>query len=237
MRWLIIVAALSVEAAPVDWDARLHEARLSYSVETIEELIAQLTENDRSPGASFDSETVAEAYLIKAELLRYEFEQLPKDEGAKRTLLGNEIDKAAMTGMSTLEDLPESSEKRRQLADFRGTLIRSKFRAKKHRKKMEADAHRAVELDPENAHAYVSKSKLFLFADDRHGGDIERALDLLRHAQELDKSLETAQLLYAYALEEAGRVRDAHGVYTEALKQNPRCRPAQTALEKLQNEH
>ena len=141
-----------------------------------------------------------------------------------------------MAGLAICEALPESSEKYRRVADLRGTLIRSKFRAKKHRKKMEADADRAIELDPRNARAYVSKAKLFLFADGRHGGDVERALDLLQHAQELDGSLETAQLLYAHGLEASGRAEDALRRYREIFERNPSCRPARIAIDELLGE-
>ena len=233
MAFLLLIATLCGELSPTGWDARLNEVRHSYSVEAAGQLIAELAEHDQSSGDSAIHEALAEAHLIKADLLRFEFEQLPKDAGSERSVLGNELDEAARGGLEICQTLPESSEKYRRLADLRGTLIRSKFRAKKHRKKMKADADRALELDPENGRAYVSKAKLFLFADDRQGGDVERALDLLEHAQKLDGSLETAQLLYAYGLEEAGRPNEAMQLYTMILKRNPQCRPARTALENL----
>lgn len=233
MGLLLIMVTLCGEKSPATWNAHLNEVRDSYSVEAADQLIAKLAEYNQSLGNSAIPEALSEAYLIKADLLRFEFEQLPKNAGSSRAVLGSDLDEAAKAGLVICEVLPESSEKYRRRADLRGTLIRSKFRAKKHRKKMKVDADRAVELDPQSARAYVSKAKLFLFADDRHGGDIERALDLLERAQKLDGSLENAQLLYAYALEEAGRPNEATQYYKTILERNSRCRPARTALENL----
>lgn len=233
MRWLLMMAILCGVPSPMSWDARLDEVQHAYSIEASDQLVAELAEYCQS-SEDFDiQKSLSNAYLIKAELLRFEFEQLPKYARQERSALGNDLDEAAMAGMEICKELPESSEKYRLLADLRGTLIRTKFRAKKHRKKMMADAERALAIDPKNARAYVSKAKLFLFADERHGGDVETALELLQHAQKLDASLETAQLLYAYGLEEASRADEAIGYYKKILEQNPRCRPARAAVEEL----
>lgn len=237
MRWLLSVAFLCGQLSPEDWDARLRDARSSYSTEAIIRLVSELTEYSESREASDVDELLSEAHLINAELLRFEFEQIPVDARRERSLLGKRLDEAAAAGLAICEALPESSEKYRRRADLRGTLIRSKYRAKKHRKKMEADAARAVELDPNNARAYVSKAKLFLFADDRHGGDVEVALGLLHKALALDLSIESAHLLQAYAVDKLGRTEEAVNLYKSILENNPASRPASTALENISRQN
>jgi tetratricopeptide (TPR) repeat protein len=209
-----------------DWQERIATVRRSYSVESVDDLIAGMTTAD-APAA------LAEAYLIKAEILRFEWEILPEDAD-DREHVADELDAAAWAGIERCKLLSESSETFRLRADLLGTLIRSRYRAKKHRAEMEADAERAIELDSENARAYVSKAKPFLFASERHGGDIETAIELLDKALELDDSLETAKLLRAYGLEQLDKRDEALAVYREVLQRNPQCRPAAHAISELE---
>ena len=212
-----------------DWQERLEAARRSYSLESVNRLIDEMTTEHiaESPAA------LAETNLIKAELLRFEWETLPED-AEDREHVADELDAAAWAGLEHCKPLSESSETFRLRADLLGTLIRSRYRAKKHRAEMEADAERAIELDSENARAYVSKAKPLLFASERHGGDIEKAIELLDKALALDDSLENAKLLRAYGLEQLDERDAALVLYREILQRNPQCRPAEHAISELE---
>lgn len=221
----------TIQADPASARVRLEDVRRSYDLARVDTLIGSLDYE----ASNAVPDALAEALLMKAEWLRIDYEQLADDD-AKRAQLGNEIDRAAERGLNLCASAPETSEWLRRAADLRGTLIRSKFRAKKYRKKMEADADRAIELDPTNARAYVTRAKPWLFADDRHGGDIEQAVALLNHALQLDPELESAQLLLAYATEQDGKEDDALQRYRAILQANPRCKPASIAVKNLEND-
>lgn len=229
----LLILFLSADSATANWQARILEARRSYEYAPVNALIEELraaTQRDNDPVLAT---ALAETYLAKAELLRIDFEMLPNDAADDRNGLGAAIDAAAKAGLKVCESLPADSETYRLRADLRGTLIRTKYRAKKHRKKMEADARRALRLDPTNARAYATRAKPYLFADDRHGGDIETALDLLQTALDLDSSIESVHLLQAYAFAESGRTEEAVRHYEAILDSNPNCRPANDALREI----
>lgn len=232
MRYGICIALfLGLEAVAFshEWQERLEVVRRSYSLESIDELISEMTmQHDTAAPAA-----LAEAYLIKAEILRFEWETLPEDSD-DREHMADELDTTAWAGIEQCNSLSAASETFRLRADLLGTLIRSRYRAKKHRAAMEADAERAIELDSKNARAYVSKAKPFLFASERHGGDIEAAIALLDKALTLDDSLESAKLLRAYGLEQLDESDAALDAYKDILKQNPRCRLAEHAISELQ---
>ena len=123
--------------------------------------------------------TSLELALLVAELERIDFEELATSQKKQRREIGESIDAAADAGLETLDSLPETSCRQRMRADLLATKIRSDFRAKKHIDEMKAAATRALELDPGNARAMVTLAKPFLFADDRHGRDLDEAVRML----------------------------------------------------------
>ncbi len=175
-------------------------------------------------------ELLARAALLVAEMTRMVFESTPEAKRPERRALGVVIDEAADEGLESLKDLPETSERRRLEADLLATKIRSDFRGKKYGKKMKKAGARALELDPSNVLALVSRAKPFLFADSRHGGDLEEAIRILTQALTLEPGLESALLLRALAYEKLGRNEASRKDLETVLRANPQCRPA---LERL----
>ncbi len=174
---------------------------------------------------------VARAALLVAELHRIDFEAISESERPERRALGILIDDAADTGLKSLKDLPETSERLRLEADLLATKIRSDFRGKKYGKKMKAAAARALELDPSNTRAIVSQAKPFLFAETRHGGDLEEAVRRLGEALIVEPTLENALLLRALAYERQGKSEASREDLSAALAANPQCRPARERLQ------
>lgn len=171
-----------------------------------------------------------EAGLAVAELLRIEFEETPADERAVRTNLGQRIDAAAEEALGLIDDLPESSERYRMEADLVATMIRSDFRARKYRDRLEEATGRALDLDPDSARAWVTAAKPLVFAEAEHGGDLDEAVRLLDRALELEPGLEPALLLRALAYERRGDDAKAEADWRAALEANPHCEPARRAL-------
>jgi len=177
-----------------------------------------------------DRENLARAALLVAELARIDFEGLEPSRNRQRRALGESIDAAADAGLEALASLPETSSRQRLRAHLLATKIRSDFRAKKHGDEMKAAAARALELDPANARAMVSLAKPVLFADDRHGRDLDEAVRLLSEALAVEPGLESALLLRALALEAQGDTEASRRDLSAALAANPDCRPAAEGL-------
>lgn len=171
-----------------------------------------------------------EAGLAVAELLRIEYEETPAGEHEARRILGQRIDAAAEEALGLIDDLPESSERYRMEADLVATMIRSDFRARKYRDRLEAATGRALDLDPGNARAWVTAAKPFVFAEAVHGGDLDEAVRLLDRALELEPGLEPALLLRALAHERRGDDAKSEADWRAALAANPDCEPARRAL-------
>lgn len=230
---ILLTLAFASLASAQDLAARLDVAQRSYdAVEAAAVLDQAVSEAAVKP--SRESQLfVARAGLLTAELLRIEWEQLPESNLAERRPLGDGIDKAADAGLRALESLQPNSETYRLKADLLATMIRSDYRAKKYRKDMEEAAAMAVELDPQNAKAYVAQAKPFIFAEPNEGGDPAKAIALLSTALELNPDLETARCLRGLAYKETGDVEQARADWELALEKNPECAPAKEELAKL----
>jgi tetratricopeptide (TPR) repeat protein len=175
---------------------------------------------------------LARAALLVAELARIEFEQLPEDAREQRRELGRRIDAAARTGIKALDRVDKTADDFRVEADLLATMIRSDFRARKFLDRLQWAAGRALELDPDNASAWVTKAKPLVFADPDQGRDLDEAERLLDHALELQPDLESALLLRAHAHDLAGDGVAARADWQRAVEANPDCRPARHRLDR-----
>ena len=170
------------------------------------------------------------AGLLAAELLRVRFEQAAAGPAGERERLGQQIDAFAEEALALLVAQPESSERCRLEADLLATMIRSDFRAKKYEARFNAAVARARELDPANPRALVAAAKPFLFAPPGRGRDPARGIELLDRALALDRRLEPALLLRAFAREQLGDRVGAEADWRTALGFNPDCAPARESL-------
>jgi tetratricopeptide (TPR) repeat protein len=226
----VVAAVFAADVAELEQE--LAVAARAYDVETASRVLAE------ARVAAADEEgrervfrLQAEAGLLLAELLRIDFEQAPQSDRALRSQLGQRIDAAAQEALGVLEKLPETSERYRMEADLVATMIRSDFRARKYRGRLETAIDAALELDDTNARAWVSSAKPLVFAEPEQGGDLAEAIRRLDHALELDPGLEPALLLRAVAHEMRGDAEAAAADWRAALRANPECRPARRALE------
>ena len=205
-------------------------AERTYDLQAGRSVLDACTLEASGAGDEILSENLARAALLVAELYRIDFEELPPSQKKQRREFGESIDAAAELGLETLESLPETSCRQRLRADLLATKIRSDFRAKKYADEMKAAAALALELDPGNARAMVTLAKPFLFADDRHGRDLDEAISLLNEALAIDPALESALLLRALAFESQGNTDASQSDLKAALAANPNCRPANQRL-------
>lgn len=228
----VVVLAMVLGLVPIVRDAGAADpvdaVMQSWDVERAIELVIELRGDvDAHDGGC--ALTLARADLAVASMLRVELEAKPREDRDERRVLGLRIDVHAEEGLDALAQCRDTSERWRIEADLLATMIRSDYRAKKFEKRLKEAIDRALALDESNALAWVASAKPFLFADERHGGDLEEAVRRLGHALELQPGLESALVLRAYAHEQLGRPEAARADLEEVLRLNPECRPARLA--------
>ena len=231
---LLVLTAWAVAARDADdLGARIDAAARSWDLEAAESLLEEARQLEVGGEDMDTASVVARAALLVAELRRARFEELPEEAREARRELGEAIDRAAESGLDALEQLElRRSEHYRLEADLLATMIRSDFRARRFLEPMEAAIEKALELDPDNARAWVSAAKPPLFAEGRRR-DLDEALRLLDRALELDPDLESARLLRARAWELLGDRQRARADLEALLEANPESAPARERLEAM----
>lgn len=174
----------------------------------------------------------ARAALFAAELRRFEYEEKKEEWSPRdRRMFGNTIDEVADIGHAALDQVPdELSEKWRIKADLYATMIRTKAKGNLYKGRMERAKEKALELDPQNPRALVTAAKRPLFAAERHGGDVEHALDLLNKAIEIDPEFERAIVFRGMAYDKLGFPDKATAEWDRALEINPKSQLAKKNL-------
>ncbi len=228
---LALFLAPHLAATPLeDLAADYREARKNFDPAAAEALLlefeAYLGQDD---SAEAKMEFVRTALLV-AELNRLDYEEKGLTPLEKRRL-GKKIDDAAQTAHKLLETMEDSSEKYRMAADLWGARIRSNFQGKKFGKKMEEASDKALELGEDNPYAHVTASKRPLFAPEKRGGDIDKALKHLNKALELRPGCESALILRGILHERNDNLQLARKDWQQVLDANPKCRPAKAKLE------
>ncbi len=173
----------------------------------------------------------AKLCLLIAELHRINYEESTTSEGDERRELGARIDEAAEEGLSAVQVLNDSSEKYRVQGDLYGCMIRTKFQARKYRRKMEESIAQARAMDSKNPKALLSAAKPFLFGKDSEE-NLSVALELINQALELNPASEQAFLLRGLAHDKMGKPEQARLDWNQALKINSDSTLAKTALSK-----
>jgi tetratricopeptide (TPR) repeat protein len=220
----------AADASVTELERALGEAARRYDVEAAVRVQSEARTLHRQQPSPTAADLLVQASLEVAELLRIEFEEWPGGDPEGRRISGRRIDAAAEEALAILDSLPETSDNSRRRGDLIATMIRSDFRAKKYRNDFDRAVARALELDPDNARAWVAKAKPYVFASPERGGDLDEAVRLLTRALELEPRLESARLLRAEAYARLGDDEAATADWRAALQHNPSCTPAQRGL-------
>ena len=234
---IAVVAFCAIPAQADDLDtliANADSARAAFDEEASNKAYMALwgyVENnpEAAPAAKL---ALAEAALTYAEMRRFEYGQSDTTPEKKRSL-GAEIDKAAGTGHDALKSLEDTSEKFRIQADLYATMIRTKYHGKRYAKRMDKAMEKALELDPKNYKAYVTACKRPLFATEKYGGDLDKAMELLAKSLELAPGYERALVMRGIAYEKLGDLDKAKADWNKVLSANPNSRSAKENLERI----
>ena len=232
---VLVLAAGDISNEPdlTAYWSELEELQHRYELELVKTFADRLRLQVPKPSAQEEVRLFVETYTTICEFARIEYEELDEAERDARQFYGDTIDEAARNGLELCKQLDRTSERYTYEAALIGATIRTKFRAKRYRRAMENAADEAIALDPDNPDAYTIRAIPYLMADDRHGGDLQHAVELLNQALVLEPNNEHARLLLAHAHEEMGELDLATDEYRDLLARNSNCVPAKRALDRL----
>lgn len=240
LRTMALVMMLALVSLPIyadDLDSLITEAdaaRAAFDEEAANKAYKALwnyVEKNPEAGAKANM-ALAEAALTYAEMRRFEYGKSDVTPEEKRSL-GSEIDLAAGAGHDALKQLDDSSEKFRIQADLYATMIRTKYHGKRYAKRMDKAMEKALEMDLDNYKAYVTACKRPLFASKKHGGDLDKAMDLLMKSLSLNPEYERALVMRGIAHEKLGDLDKAKADWNKVLASNPNSRSARENLDRI----
>ena len=139
----------------------------------------------------------------------------------------NEVFKQAAEGgvaaaERAVELNPQSSEAHQLLGDLLNQLIPHVFGGgMRYGKRSTDELDKAIELDPKNAEAYVSRAISYYYTPESFGGSRRKAFELLTKAAGIDPRADSPHIWLAMFHLEAGRARDALREINLARRANP----------------
>jgi tetratricopeptide (TPR) repeat protein len=139
----------------------------------------------------------------------------------------NEVFKRAAEGgvaaaERAVELNPQSSEAHQLLGDLLNQLIPHVFGGgMRYGKRSTDELDKAIELDPKNAEAYVSRAISYYYTPESFGGSRQKAFELLSKAADIAPHSDSPHIWLAMFQLEAGRAQDALREINLARRANP----------------
>ncbi len=143
--------------------------------------------------------------------------------------------RAAQEGIAAAREAvklnPNSSDAHWLLSELLGELIPHVFGGgPRYGPESTREAEKAIELNPRNAEAYLTRAHNYFFTPSMFGGSKPKAVEMLKKAIEIDPASDaagTAHIFLAQAYLDLGQRDDARREIQEALRLNPERRLAQ----------
>jgi cytochrome c-type biogenesis protein CcmH/NrfG len=134
--------------------------------------------------------------------------------------------RAAEAGVAAAEQAvalnPKSSDAHQLLGDLLSQLIPQVFGGgMRYGKRATDEMDKAIELNPKNVNAYVSRAISYYYTPDSFGGSKSKAFELLKKAVEIDASQDSPHIWLAFFALDAGKTGEAASEINLALKANP----------------
>ena len=136
------------------------------------------------------------------------------------------VKQAAEAGIAAAEIAvrlkPDSSDAHQLLADLLGQLIPNAFGGgMRYGKRSTEEADKAIQLDPKNANALVTRAISYLYTPEAFGGNKQRGSEFLKKSVESDPLADTPHIWLAQFYVDAGKLDDALREINEARRLNP----------------
>jgi tetratricopeptide (TPR) repeat protein len=222
--FLLIACTLIVHAQNDSKTAAAEKARDQADIPKLQELI----ENARHAAAE-RSTAGAQQWLA---LLNFYLTEAIYVQGKNELVRG-----AAEEGLAAAEKAsaldPASSEAHRLQADMAVMLIPNSTKDTNYAKRAVTEAEKALELDPKNAKAWVSRGLMYFYAPVGYGGDQEKALQVMKKAVELEPSFDVPHIFLAQMYLATNKKDEAVREINEALRLNPNRRSTQMTYKTL----
>ena len=197
-------------------------ARDQADVAALHSLIAQATTDARQKNS-------AEAYERVAQLNLWLCEAGHVNNDSKVVKQGAQDGIAAAEKAVSLN--PNSSEAHRLNGDLTGELIGVVFMGgMRHGKHAGDELDKALQLDPNNAEAYVGRAIGYYFTPSSFGGSKDKAVEYLRKAISINPNLGRAHIWLAEVYQSQGKHDDAQREINEALRIDPERRFAKDLM-------
>jgi len=117
---------------------------------------------------------------------------------------------------------PNSSRAHQLLADLLGQLAPHVMGGgMKYGQRSTNEADKAIELDPKNADAYVTRAISYLYTPEAFGGNKQKAFQFFTKARELDPESDSPHIWLALFHLDAGKLDEALREINEARRLNP----------------
>jgi cytochrome c-type biogenesis protein CcmH/NrfG len=205
------VVRQAITATPEVVAAR--KARDQASVEELQQAVAK-ARKEATTTNSFD------AYLRLAQFEVWLCEAIEAHENDKL------FKEAAEAGVAAAEKAvalnPKSSAAHQLLGDLLNQLIPHVFGGgMRYGKRSTDELDKAIELDPKNADAYVSRAISYYYSPDAFGGSKSKAFELLKKAVESDPQADSPHIWLAFFYLDAKQKDDALREINLALRLNP----------------
>jgi tetratricopeptide (TPR) repeat protein len=145
---------------------------------------------------------------------------------------------AAQSGIAAAEIAvklnPNSSQAHQLLADLLGQLApHVTGGGMKYGQRSTNEADKAIELDPKNPDAYITRAISYLYTPEAFGGNKQKAFEFFSKAKELDPQADTPHIWLALFYLESDKTKDALREINEARRLNPERKFSQFVFEQL----
>jgi cytochrome c-type biogenesis protein CcmH/NrfG len=205
-----------VKAQLKDKDAEIIAARKARDRAAVEELQETVA---RAKKAAAETNTF-QAYLRLALFQTWLCEALESHQNKK--LFKQAAEEGVAAAEKAVELNPKSSEAHQLLGDLLNQLIPHVFGGGMKYGKRATDAmDKAIELDPKNVHAYVSRAISFYYTPDAFGGGKTKAFEMLMKAVEIDPLEDSPHIWLALFYLDANKKKEALAEIQLARKANP----------------
>lgn len=205
-----------VKAQLKDNDAEIIAARKARDgavVEVLQETVA------RAKKAAAETNSF-QAHLRLALFQTWLCEALESHQNKK--LFKQAAEEGVAAAEKAVELNPKSSEAHQLLGDLLNQLIPHVFGGGMKYGKRATDAmDKAIELDPKNVHAYVSRAISYYYTPDAFGGGKMKAFEMLKKAVEIDPHEDSPHIWLALFYMDANKKKEALAEIQLARKANP----------------
>jgi tetratricopeptide (TPR) repeat protein len=189
------------------------KARDRASVEELQKIVAR-AQHDADETKSFDS-------YLRVALFSVWLCEAAEDRGQEAI-----FKPAAEAGMAAAEKAvalnPQSSDAHQLLGDLLAQLVPHVFGGgMKYGKRSTDEMDKALELDPKNVNAYVSRAISYYYSPETFGGSKEKAFELLNKAVAIDTKADSPHLWLAMFYLDTNRRDDALREINLARGANP----------------